>query len=110
MSAENASRNAAAANLKCVFLVYNRAMDEEISEELEAIGIRGFTKWVEVQGRGATSGSHFDTEVWPGANYALFIAVEENRARQLLDRVREMRRSRGQEGVKAFLLPLEDLT
>jgi hypothetical protein len=110
MNAEHHNDEATRGTMRGVFLVYNQAMDEEILEILEELSIFGLTKWVQVQGRGKTSGSHFDTDIWPGANFMLFIALEESVARELLDRVRELRRSRGEEGVKAFLMPLEDIT
>ena len=96
--------------MKMVMIVYNAALDEEVSELLESAGLAFYTKWTRVLGRGEASGSHLGTQVWPGMNNVVFLATEEDRVPALLCGVRELRRKLGREGIKAFVLPLEEIT
>ncbi len=96
--------------MKMVIIVYNGALDREVGEITSSAGVEGYTKWVEVYGRGRTSDPHLGTHVWPQVNYLMLIGAGDEQAKQLLDGVRELRKRLGKEGVKAFLLPCEDVT
>ena len=39
--------------MTAIFIAYNQAYYEEISELLEKQGVRGFTRWNEITGRGS---------------------------------------------------------
>ncbi|KQC16416.1 MAG: hypothetical protein APR56_07430 [Methanosaeta sp. SDB] len=96
--------------MKMVIIVYNGALDREVGKITAAAGVEGYTKWVEVYGRGRTSDPHLGTHVWPKVNYLMLICVEDEQARKLLEGIRELRKRLGREGVKAFMLPCEDVT
>jgi len=96
--------------MKMVLIAYNEAIDEELTEILDASGVQGYSKWTQVLGHGRSSGPHLATPVWPKANNVLMVGVDEEQARQLLDAVRNLRRSLGREGVKAFTWNVEDVT
>ncbi|MDD4909123.1 MAG: hypothetical protein PHR44_00345 [Candidatus Omnitrophica bacterium] len=95
---------------KMVMVIYNEAIDAEVMETLEGCGLKNYTKVTGVFGSGSSSGTHFGTDIWPGKNDLLYIACEDQQAKQLLDCIRQLRKELGREGVKAFLLPLEDAT
>ena len=42
--------------MKCVFIVYNQANTERVEYMLDELGIRGFTFFEQVQGRGSRDG------------------------------------------------------
>ena len=42
--------------MKAIFIAYNQAYGNEIIELLEEYGQRGFTQWVDIQGRGGVEG------------------------------------------------------
>jgi len=96
--------------MKAVFIAYNEAVDEEVSEALEECGVAQFTKWTRVLGKGGNSGPHMLTAVWPKGNHVVFAALEDDTARKLMDQIRHLRTEIGHEGVKGFLLPVEDIT
>jgi nitrogen regulatory protein PII len=96
--------------MKMVMIVYNEALDNEVMEILESAGQKNYTKVVGVFGRGTTSGTHLGTDIWPGLNNILYVACEEEAGKKIIAGVRQLRKSIGAEGVKAFLLPLEELT
>lgn len=96
--------------MKMVMVVYNEAIDAEAMEVLENCGLKNYTKITAVYGRGTTSGTHLGSDIWPGRNNILYVACEEKQAKQILSCVRELRKKFGPEGIKAFLLPIEDVT
>jgi len=96
--------------MKMVMLVYNEALDNEIMEILEHCSLKYYTKIMGVFGCGQTSGTHLGTDIWPGRNNILYIACEEVEGKKVLAQVRQIRKNLGAEGVKAFLMPVEELT
>jgi len=95
--------------MKMIFLSYSAGIEEEIMEALRGLGIEYYTKWQDVLGTGKTSGPHLGTHVWPKVNSSLAVAVEEDKVNDLLDKVRDLKSAFGKEGVKAFVLPLEEV-
>jgi hypothetical protein len=96
--------------MKMVMISYNEAIDTEVMEALENCGLKNYTKITATYGRGTASGTHLGNDIWPGRNNILFVACEEKEAANLVSVVRQLRKQLGQEGVKAFALPLEELT
>ena len=96
--------------VKMVMISYNSAINSEVMELLEKCGIRNYTKWTQVQGKGETSGSHFGSEIWPGENSVLAIAIEDNEKNKLIEGLKNLRQKLGKEGIKAFVLPVEEIT
>lgn len=96
--------------MKMVMISYNEAIDAEVMEVLANCALKNYTKIIGVFGCGTTSGTHLGNDIWPGRNNILFIACEENEAKQALTYIRELRRKIGKEGIKAFVLAIEDVT
>ncbi|HEA46905.1 MAG TPA: transcriptional regulator [bacterium] len=97
--------------MKLVLIVYNVAIEEEVMESLKEIGVENYTKWDRVLGKGKTSGTHLDTDVWPGVNHMLAIAVEDEKKDKIMARVRELKSKEvlRREGIGVFVLPLEEM-
>ena len=96
--------------MKMVMIVYNVGIESEVMELLKELEIEGFTRWPRVQGQGNTSGPHLDSHIWTGVNSVLAVAVEDDRKDKLIERIKEVRKKLGKEGIKAFVLPLENVT
>ena len=96
--------------IKMAMVTYNEAIDAEVMEVLKNCGLKNYTKLTGVFGSGATSGVHEGNDIWPGMNNILYIACEEKTARQMLICVKELRKKLGKEGIKAFILPVEEIT
>lgn len=96
--------------MRMVMIVYNEAIDMEVMEALEHCVLKNYTKIKGVFGKGSTSGTHLGTDIWPGRNNVLYIACEEEKAKQLILGIKDLRQKLGKEGVKAFVLPLEEIT
>lgn len=95
---------------KMAMIVYNEALDLEVMDSLSGCALRNYTKLTQALGKGDASGTHLGDDIWPGKNNVLFVCGEEASSRQLLTCVRELRKKFGPEGVKAFLLPVEEMT
>lgn len=93
-----------------VLIAYNEAVDEEVMEVLKTAEVEGFTKWTKALGTGKASGPHLATHVWPKANNVLAVATDDETAGRLLAGVKELRQSLAGEGVKAFVMPIDDVT
>ena len=96
--------------MKAVLIVHNAALDEEVNEALQSIGINCYTKFTNTLGKGEISEPHLDTDVWPGINYGTFVVVEEAKAKEIMAGVRRMREQRATEGIKAFMWEIDDIT
>ena len=96
--------------LKMVMIVYNEAIDQEVMEVLGGCTLENYTKVMGVFGKGLTSGTHLGNDIWPGRNNILYIACQDNEAKKLVSCVKELRKKLGREGIKAFVLPIEEAT
>lgn len=95
---------------KMVMVIYNEAVDDEVMEVLNKCAAKNYTKIPGVFGKGTSSGTHMGNDIWPGRNNILYIACEEEKAKLILSYIKELRKKLGREGVKAFLLPIEEIT
>mgnify|MGYP001572202111 CR=1 FL=1 len=95
---------------RMVMITYNEAIDTEVMEVLAHCGLQNYTKILATFGKGATSGTHLGNDVWPGRNNILYIVCDEKEAKTILSCIKELRKTLGKEGIKAFVLPVEELT
>jgi len=95
--------------VKLVIICYNVAIHEEALEILKEVGIQSYTRFEEVQGVGKLSGPHLGTHIWPAINSVLMVALEEDKKDKLIEKIKELRKQLGREGVKAFVLPVEEI-
>ncbi len=91
-------------------IAYSEAVDEEVMAMLKTNVQGEYTKWTGVLGWGQHSEPHLLTHAWPRANNVLMICVEDQKAGAIMDGVRELRQALGNEGVKAFSMPVDDIT
>lgn len=96
--------------MKMIMIAYNEAMDMEVMEILENCSLTNYTKIGETFGRGTSSGTHLGTDIWPGLNNVLYAACPDDRVQQILAAIRNLRKSLGKEGVKAFVWQLVEMT
>lgn len=89
---------------------YGIALHKDVLDALERTGLKNYTCLSNVTGVGSISEPHLGTEVWPNENAALYTVVADSDATKLMDAIRELRKTLGKEGIKAFMLPVEDET
>jgi len=95
--------------VKFIFLIYNVVIENRVMEELEKAGVKTYTKLPSIHGVGTHSVPHLDSLIWPGVNHGLFIAVQEEKKDEILNRMKELKSIYEKEGLKIFVLPLEEV-
>ncbi|MDD5347375.1 MAG: hypothetical protein PHT59_02030 [Candidatus Omnitrophica bacterium] len=95
---------------KMVFISYNEAIEDEVLETLNTCVVKNYTKIPGVFGRGTTSGTHLGNDIWPGRNNLLLVVSDPQHVAQLVGSVKNLRKKLGKEGIKAFVLPVEEIT
>jgi len=96
--------------MKLVIICYNVAIGDEVLEVLKETGVSSYTKFKEAEGVGKLSGPHLGTHIWPAINSVLMVALEEDKKDKLIEKIKELRKKLGKEGIKAFVLPVEEIT
>lgn len=95
--------------MKAVFVAYNQALTERVTEIIDSLFIRGFTQWTEVHGRGSQDGEpHMGTHTWPGLNNVHLCMVEDEQVEPLLQKLRLLNQEAEEHGLRAFVWDAED--
>ena len=94
--------------MKSVFIVYNQANTERVEFLLDELGIKRFTFWENVQGRGSVDGApHRGTHTWPEMNSALLTVIDDDKVDELLKYVRKIDKRNTEVGIRAFVWNIE---
>lgn len=94
--------------MKSIFISYNQAYGNEIVELLEGFGQRGFTQWLDIQGRGGVDGiPHYGDHAWPEQNYAIMTIVPDEKVTPILDALRQKDKAYKDLGLRAFVWNIE---
>ncbi|MBO7255565.1 MAG: hypothetical protein J6U79_04230 [Paludibacteraceae bacterium] len=94
--------------MKSVFIVFNQANTERIEFMLDELGIRGFTFFEQVQGRGTKTGEpRRGTHTWPEMNSAVITIVPEENISSLLSAIKKLDLRNKEIGVRAFVWNIE---
>lgn len=96
--------------MKSVFIVFNQANTERVEFMLDELGIRGFTFFEQIQGRGTNDGDpHRGTHTWPEMNSAVLTVVPDEKVDELLSAIRKLDHRNLEVGVKAFVWNIEQV-
>lgn len=94
--------------MKTVFIVFNQALTERIDTILDKHSIRGYTRWVDVQGRGTQTGEpHMGTHTWPAMNSSVLTVIEESKVEPLLSSLKKLNEKSEMQGLRAFVWSTE---
>lgn len=94
--------------MKSVFIVFNQAFTTRVEYMLDELGIRGFTFFEQVQGRGSADGEpRRGTHTWPEMNSAVITIVPDEKVDELLLTVRKLDARNRAVGVRAFVWNIE---
>jgi nitrogen regulatory protein PII len=94
--------------MKAIFIAYDQAYNMEVVDALEKLGVRGFTMWQDIAGRGSKTGEpHLGSHAWPTMNNALLTFVPEDAVDPFLSAVRAMDEETPALGLRAFVWNVE---
>jgi len=90
--------------MKAIMIVYNQAYSEKVEYMLEKLGIKGYTLWENVQGRGSSSGvPHLGTHTWPEINKSLLTVIDDELVDTVLEKVKKIDAINEEVGIRAFV-------
>ena len=96
--------------MKAVFMACNQSMYDEVIQIMDNMGVRGFTGWEELIGRGTTDGEpHLGNHAWPAMNSALISVMEDDKAAAFMARLKQLDKENDQQGLRAFAWPVTDV-
>lgn len=85
-------------------IVFNQTHSERVEFMLEQLGLRGYTWWNEVRGRGSETGEpRMGTHTWPEMNSAALVVTEDEKVRPLLESISKMDEINREIGIRAFV-------
>lgn len=93
-----------------VFVVYSQAADYDVIASFKQAGITAYTKFEKACGEGKETEPKLHTHTWPGENNVLFIVMDNDEdVTAVLDIVRQLKKGHPRAGMKAFVLPVEEI-
>jgi nitrogen regulatory protein PII len=94
--------------MKAVMIIYNQAHTEKVEYVIEKLGIKGYSLWDQVQGRGSNSGlPHLGTHTWPEINKIMLTIVDNEQVDELLNKVKKIDSINEEVGIRAFVWDVE---
>ena len=94
--------------MKGIFIAYNQAYNMEIADALEQIGVRGFTMWQDIAGRGGLDGEPpLGNHAWPTMNNAILTFVDDSKVDEILEAIRAFDEESPALGLRAFVWDIE---
>jgi nitrogen regulatory protein PII len=94
--------------MKSVMIVFNQTNTERVEYMLDRLGLRGFTFFEQVQGRGSKTGQpHRGTHTWPEMNSVVITVVEDDQVKTLLETIKKLDLRNEEVGVRAFVWNVE---
>ena len=74
--------------MKGIFIAYDQAYNMDIADAIQKIGVRGFTMWQDIAGRGSETGEpHLGNHAWPTMNNAMLTFVPDELVDQIMDQI-----------------------
>jgi nitrogen regulatory protein PII len=90
--------------MKAIMIIYNQAHTEKVEYLLDKLGIKGYSLWENVQGRGTSTGvPHLGTHAWPEINKSVLTIIEDDLVDTVLDKVKRIDAVNEEVGIRAFV-------
>ena len=90
--------------MKAIMIIYNQAHTERVEYLMDKLGIKGYSLWENVQGRGSNTGvPHLGTHAWPEINKSLLTIVSDNIVDDVIDKVKKIDSVNEEVGIRAFV-------
>ena len=90
--------------MKAIMIIYNQAHSEKVEYMLEKLGIKGYSLWENVRGRGSNTGvPHMGTHAWPEINKSVLSIVDDELVDTVLEKVRKIDAVNDEVGIRAFV-------
>lgn len=89
-------------------IVFNQTNTERVEYMFDVLGIRGYTWFADVKGRGSETGEpRMGTHTWPEMNSAALTIIPDEKVDELLEAVKKLDKIHEEVGVRAFVWNVE---
>lgn len=96
--------------MKAIFISFDQAHRDSVVEALGRSLQRGYTMFPDTWGRGSKTGEpHLGSHAWPSINSSILTICEDDRVAPLMKRLRDIDEETPMLGLRAFVLPVEDM-
>lgn len=90
--------------MKAIMIIYNQAHTERVEFMLNKLGVKGYSLWENVQGRGTNTGvPHLATHAWPEINKSMLTVVDDEMVEKILETVKKIDAISEEVGIRAFV-------
>lgn len=90
--------------MKAIFIVFNQTHSERMEYIFDQLGVRGYSWWQDVQGRGSLTGEpRHGTHTWPEMNSAALTIVPDEKVDEILEKVKRLDSINTEVGIRAFV-------
>jgi len=90
--------------MKAIMIIYNQAHSEKVEYLLDRLGVKGYSLWENVQGRGSKTGvPHLGTHAWPEINKSVLAVVNDELVDTVLEKVKKIDAVNEEVGIRAFV-------
>ena len=90
--------------MKAIMIIYNQAHSEKVEYMFDKLGIKGYSLWENVKGRGTNTGvPHFGTHTWPEINKSVITVVEDEIVDTVLEKIKKIDAINDEVGIRAFV-------
>ncbi|MCQ2184160.1 MAG: hypothetical protein MJY62_01955 [Bacteroidales bacterium] len=94
--------------MKAVFIIYNQAYYQELTNLLKDHSCKGFTKWNNISGEGSRDGEpHEGSHAWPVMNDAVLAMVDDDKVDDIVADVKAKDEATPALGLRAFVWNIE---
>lgn len=94
--------------MKAVMIIFNQANSERVEYMFDKLGIRGYTWFNDVKGRGSDTGEpRMGTHTWPEMNSSVITIIPDEKVDDLLSAVKKLDEINKEVGVRAFAWNIE---
>ena len=94
--------------MKTIFIAYDQAYNMDIADAIQKMGVRGFTMWQDIAGRGSETGEpHLGNHAWPTMNNAMLTVVPDDKVDEIMACLRAMDEETPDLGLRAFVWNVE---
>ena len=90
-------------------IFHAQSLTEEVMKVLDILAIRGYSKWVDMVGRGSFTGEpHHGSHTWPALNSGIMIVLEDERVAPLFARLKELDSRTEMQGLRAYSWTIDE--
>jgi nitrogen regulatory protein PII len=90
--------------MKAIMIIYNQAHTEKVEYLMDKLGIKGYSLWENVQGRGSETGvPHLGTHAWPEINKSVLTIVDDVLVDTVLSNIKKIDGVNTEVGIRAFV-------